>query len=124
MTQAQTLSMLAEDGFPLFVMTVDDLQSHCVELTVREVGGWEEGDPNKPTFDDGNGNAVEQEKALVYLRVLIKWDGCSHVYFGGSPGYLHLCGSFNWKKHVKLMEWIYKEAEKLLPQLKDEDPWE
>lgn len=51
-----------------------------------------------------------------YLDCLIKWDGCSHVWFGeptsegDRTGYLHLCGADDFRKHVALMTELYALA--------------
>lgn len=34
----------------------------------------------------------EFEKGERFIDGYIKWDGCSHFWFGDSDGYLHLCG--------------------------------
>lgn len=120
---SQTLYLFSGDGFPLFAAIVTSVESHSVEFTVKQVGGWNEGRPTEPIYDDGDGNLVSEAAAPSYLRALIKWDGCSHVYFGEEGGYVHICGAESWANHCKLMEWLYKEAIKLMPQLGDESPW-
>ena len=46
---------------------------------VFEVVSWEV-DSNAPS---------DVEK---YLKGYVKWDGCSHFWFGDDDGYMHLCG--------------------------------
>ncbi len=111
-----TLSLCDPDGFPQFIATIEKSESHYVEFSVREVQGFENGDKDKPIFD------VSEVGPEVYLRATIKWDGCSHVNFG-EGGYLHICGAEAWKHHCRLMEWLYKSACEMLPQLADESPW-
>jgi hypothetical protein len=116
-TEKKTLDLCDPDGFPQFRATVEELASHWVEFSVREIVGYEEGDKAKPLFDHPDSGPGE-----IYLSATIKWDGCSHVNFG-EEGYLHLCGAESWQRHCRLMEWLYKSAIELLPQLGDESPW-
>jgi hypothetical protein len=46
----------------------------------------------------------------------IKWDACSHVYFGEGDnfGYIHMCGADMWRSLPKAIERIFAEAGKLL----------
>jgi hypothetical protein len=113
----KTIDLCDKDGFPKFRATIEELGSHWVEFSVREILGYEDGDKAKPMFE-----IVGSDPVGVYLRATIKWDGCSHVYFG-EMGYLHICGANAWKNHCQLMEWLYKSACELLPQLADESPW-
>lgn len=49
-----------------------------------------------------------------YLRGHIKWDGCSHIWFGDEDGYLHLCGKTHFERHKKVMDAIWNVcAEKI-----------
>lgn len=51
---------------------------------------WREGELSFP-----NENVCyEIDCAETYLHGSVKWDGCSHYYFGNNDikGYLHLCG--------------------------------
>jgi hypothetical protein len=62
---------------------------------------------------------VEWERQLSGF---VKWDGCSHLYFGEkeSPGYLHLCdGARGWKNLAALMEAVYRD---IVPLTAKRDP--
>jgi hypothetical protein len=59
---------------------------------------------------------LEPDDIDLYVSGTIKWDGCSHVYFGtvddktGYDGYIHLCGAGCWEDHVKLMSYLWSKA--------------
>lgn len=46
------------------------------------------------------------------LDVRIKWDGCSHTYFGDgdNAGYMHLCGEECWRGTVNLLAYLWNTA--------------
>jgi hypothetical protein len=96
-----------EGGFVQFIVTFT-VQKYLCAFTVHDVtGGWD-AETHEPL-------GVEP-----YCRGHIKWDGCSHVWFGaeqddGKPdGYLHLCGAAFWADHVQLMEWLYRQSAELI----------
>jgi len=41
----------------------------------------------------------------------VRYDGCTNIWFkngnGNNGEYIHLCGSFYWDLHVKMLKWIY-----------------
>lgn len=49
------------------------------------------------------------EDAQPYLTGFIKWDGCSHFYFG-DEGYLHLCGFVRIQKLIVILQHLIKLA--------------
>lgn len=59
-----------------------------------------------------------------YLECTIKWDSCSHFDFG-DKGYIHICGYDSYKKHIQLMEWLYKKAFELMERepYDESDKW-
>lgn len=56
---------------------------------------------------DFSGNILED--AQPYLTGFIKWDGCSHFYFG-DEGYLHLCGFIRIQKLIVILQHLIKLA--------------
>lgn len=96
---------------PQFLITLD-VQEYYVDFVALECL-W------TPEFlDDGTvawgwqhvGNTMvplplSEDGTDLYLRGFIKWDLCSHYYFGEdeNPGYLHLCGPEAIKRHADLM---------------------
>jgi len=80
-----------------FLIEWRKIEDHYVELIVHEVTSWA-GDKDEPC-DYGK-----------YVKAYIKWDGCSHLYFGeGEPadGYLHLCGKSYFDKHCNLLQALW-----------------
>ena len=45
-----------------------------------------------------------------YLECYIKWDGCSHFWFGDEDGYIHICGVDSYVKHIELIRTLYSLA--------------
>ena len=92
-----------------------------ISFDVYEIVGEENG---KPLFNDKKGNfdTTNTKLAEKYLHGFIKWDSCSHFYFG-DEGYLHLCGVYNIKKHCELLEYLYKRNFELKgePPMDDEN---
>jgi len=97
--------VLLKDGVYIqFVLDVKKVEDHRITVEVLEVTSWE----------------AEQHEPLgvdTYLDAMMKWDGCCHVWMGRKveekrDGYLHLCGADCWKNHIKMMEALYKYAEK------------
>lgn len=84
-----------------FVDTVWDDSPHGYEFEIYEQVGWDNNEEtNKydiPLYErkgatgDGDFSTNGLEDAQPYLTGFVKWDGCSHFYFG-DDGYLHLCG--------------------------------
>ncbi len=102
-----------EDGLINFLMKVVDKDTeYRLNFEVYEVGAWVE---NETT------GAYDVPCDLeLYLSGVIKWDGCSRIYFGeqdekeNPSGYLHLCGKIYWQKHCQVMSEIYEYAEKTI----------
>lgn len=111
-----TRRLLGEHGLTEFILTVTDLSETNVDIEVSQVVSWE-----------ASGDVpVDLEP---YFEATIKWDGCSHIWFGAiegesRDGYLHLCGVTAWKSHVRVMEWAYREAAKLIVAMESDEIWE
>jgi len=99
------LPLIAHIGDPLFGFLVyeEEKANYYVNLTVTEVIGVTESTPE----------VLEQEH---YLSCYIKWDGCSHFYFGDiededgeskPSGYLHLCGADAISNHAELLRALF-----------------
>lgn len=71
-----------------------------------------------------------------YVSGGIKFDGCSHVYFGpvlkstatsgdqaSEQGYLHFCGKRDWQLHCMAMELVYKEVTKYITDFMEDESW-
>ena len=84
-----------------FVVKVTDKSVSQVEFEVEEIIGR--------TNEDN-----EIRETQPYLKCYIRWDSCSHFWFGDGGGYLHLCGVEYYKKHVELIRWLYDKAFELM----------
>jgi hypothetical protein len=94
------------DGRTIFDMEIVSLSDTRIEFNVYEVTSWNSDDTHSKNDSE------------LYLRGYIKWDGCSHFWFGDKndedehgDGYIHLCGYIYFKNHIKLMELLFKYAD-------------
>lgn len=79
-----------------------------------------------PEYEKKGANSSEDtteniEEAQTLLRGRIKWDACSHVYFGDDNGYSHLCGGMNWKNLMEVMHRVWEYACSKLPEEHSKD---
>jgi hypothetical protein len=80
-----------------FIDTIYDTEPSGYEFELYEVVAWEGKNfdqklyERKESTQSGDFSENGLEDAQPYLTGFIKWDGCSHFYFG-DDGYLHLCG--------------------------------
>lgn len=73
--------------------TVADSKPYAFYADIYEVSSW--------SMDDH----VPLDSEL-YLKVYIKWDGCSHFWFGEQEGYIHVCGMQAYDDLVKVVETV------------------
>lgn len=78
---------------------------------------WIEGEVQEITARSGENNEIAER--AHYLKFTIKWDGCSHLRFR-DDGYLHFCGGWDYRKHVELLEFLYRRAFELMGQERPE----
>jgi len=101
-TEAQKMKHLVTDGvFCKFLIDIDDDVEYSMNFRVYEVTSWEM---------DNTPSDVER-----YAHGTIKWDGCSHIWFGSqedgsTDGYIHLCGKSSWQDHCKMMSALFDLA--------------
>ena len=120
--QNEEYRVLIRDGdYVSAVIKTDEDVEFSMTCEVFDVVSWE-GDTDQPYEVEG------------YLKAYIKWDGCSHVWFGeeegdaephtdGSrprDGYLHLCGKRYWQKHSEIMLKLYELAENTITRFDPE----
>lgn len=101
--EIEELDVLFYDNeFAQFLIKVTELKPHFINFEVYEVTSWKTDEKSTPCDAD------------LYVEGFIKWDGCSHVWFGekeeddSRDGYIHLCGKDSWLKHSKVMMKIYE----------------
>jgi hypothetical protein len=88
--------LLVKDNCPQFLIewTDEDFEARA-SFKVHEITSWTQSEDLSSEFDipsDFN----------EYLYGTIKWDGCSHIYFGDS-GYIHLCGKHFFDLHNEML---------------------
>ena len=61
---------------------------------------------------------IDEDEDENYLEGTIKWDGCSHLYFGesGTHGYLHFCGKESYTRHTELMSFLFEKSSKVIKE--------
>lgn len=104
---------LKDGKYDIFSLSIMRFDEYSISFIVHEITGWSE--DNEPAgFED-------------YLSGTIKWDGCSHIWFGedqgDKDGYIHMCGVGTWKRHCMLMEWIYKTVFALFENADESEKW-
>lgn len=57
---------------------------------------------------------TDPHDAEHYIAGSVKWDGCSHLNFGDTRGYLHLCGRDHFKKLADTLTTIYHRCGQLM----------
>jgi hypothetical protein len=107
-----------ETDFSAFGWFLDLSSSdYHVDFKLWEITGF---DPQEklPMFgQDMESIETDRDKVQPDIRGTVKFDGCSHVYFGpeeDEPGYMHLCGEPAWKDTIAALERVFKECMKRL----------
>lgn len=84
-----------------------------LDFAVYEVLGESEGE----RYYEGKGGCGWDDKATTDIknantlfRGYIKWDACSHVYFGDDDGYIHVCGFHSWKNLHEAIKRVWNFA--------------
>ena len=98
-------NLLSVDGYVNFIIEVTKPDvSHIMSFKVYEVISWE-CDEEKTPYDKE-----------LYVHGDIKWEGCSHIWFGedDSEGYLHLCGRSVWERHCGVMSEVFEYASRTI----------
>lgn len=99
----ETFRLFGTCGFEVYAQ----VYSSVVKYIVYEITGEDLVDPSD----------VDKE---LYLKANIKWDECSHWWFGEedkeNPGYLHFCGYNDHLRHVKLVGTLIAKTKEYLDQ--------
>jgi hypothetical protein len=109
--------LLGDEDYTQFIVECTKKTDYVVDFRVYDSIHW--------AF--GEDEPFEKE---LYLSCSIKWDGCSHFWFGeeedGKPdGYLHICGLGSYYDHVKLMAYLYEKAFELMEREPlDDEHWD
>lgn len=88
-------TLISTDNYINFLIEFEEQDfEERANFKVYEVVSWT-GDTSEP---------IDKE---LYLKGTIKWDGCSHIYFGDGDGYLHLCGKHFFEQHKRVIDAIW-----------------
>lgn len=93
--------------------------AHCdfvaVEVAARGVPD------NAPLYErkgatSSGDHVTDPHDAEPLVNGTVKWDGCSHVFFGeaDNSGYIHLCGREAWDTLVDVLPRIYERCGQLM----------
>lgn len=88
----------------LIEFTSDNFE-YSINFNIHEVISW-----------TGETNEIYDKE--LYLKGEIKWDGCSHFWFG-EDGYIHMCGKDSFEDHKKVFDAVWELASK---KIKGWDP--
>ena len=84
--------------------------SHLLEFESRQITAWSEDESSvmfTRTGSSGDMDITEDfDQGERYISGMIKWDGCSHFYFGDDAGYLHLCG----ERDIDTTAWLIRQV--------------
>lgn len=60
--------------------------------------------------------ATELKDAERYVEGSVKWDGCSHLWFGDENAYIHVCGKSDFVKLATTLAAIYERCGQLMKE--------
>ena len=100
----------------------DDTPS--LDFRVYEITGHsqnKDGEWSVPLFEKKGAQSSEElteniDEAQTLIRGYIKWDSCSHIYFGDEEGYIHVCGGKSWFNLMEAIKRIWAIAREKLPR--------
>ncbi len=112
-----------EDVFGEFGFRVRwEVEDHWASVQVYEIVSIEIKDEVRiPEFFQKNWtNSADTTPSIdgaeAYIIGFVKWDGCSEL----DQGCPHWCSPDDYKKHIKLLEYIYKRAFELMGRAPNE----
>lgn len=98
------------------------VESHALDATVYEVAGHgpdAAGAFTVPLYERRGGSGsdfvTDLADAAPMVHVMVKWDGCSHYYFGDSDGYLHRCGEKRVRALARIVERLFELGRDTVP---------
>ena len=105
----------AEDHSDQFHLTLRwAVEDYHLDFKVR--CGCRQPDGSILYLNDGCQLASGFDDAERFVDGCIKWDGCSHLYFGDDDGYLHLCGGLAFRGLEWALRKVWAEAETRMPK--------
>jgi len=109
-------------GFTV-VYEIEEAFKLSVNFKVYEIIGHQEGQSGNfdvPYYEGIGGCGSDDKsttnigKANTYMTGMVKWDGCSHYYFGDEEGYIHLCGKGCIRGHIEIVDKVYKRCGEIM----------
>lgn len=102
----------------IYHLDYDDSKLYSVSFNAYEIVGI---DDNGPVYTmSGASSSMDTTskptEAENYFNGYIKWDKCSHFYFGDKEGYLHICGQKNFKQLVESINIILDRSIELIKE--------
>jgi len=99
--------------------------NHSVDFNAYEIAGRyskNNKDFTIPFYLKSNNDETENiNEAKTMIRGTVKWDGCSHYYFGDCDGYMYLYGKTKIKNIQEIIKKIHVRCGELMDNLdKDE----
>jgi hypothetical protein len=92
-----------------------EAEPYSVDFEVFEITGHVEGSSGEfdvpiyerkgATSSNDDTDTIDEAQTLIHGKV--KWDGCSHYYFGDEEGYIHLCGKLNIQQIAEVLQRVY-----------------
>lgn len=91
--------LIKRDDYIEYYIETEPNKEFNLDFKVWQVNSWTM--ENEPCMDD----------LEMFIKGIIKWDGCSHIYFGDEDGYLHLCGNKYFEDVKKVLDAVWRKAE-------------
>jgi hypothetical protein len=92
---------------------VEEWEDLSVSVKIRGEWVWETEDGKKPHAMGYEVYELGADKPDLLVRGQIKWDGCSHNYFG-SEGYIHGCSVHDMVRVGKIFERLWERAHQVM----------
>lgn len=119
----ETVEKFGGDFGATVIFTFDAESPHHVDFIAAEIieyghnaatgafgtpGYWRNGATSSMDSTDDLKNAAR------YFAGSVKWDGCSHIYFGDKNAYLHLCGVEHITKLGAILSAVYERCGEMM----------
>lgn len=109
--------VIDKNGYVNFLLKVTEKTDYYISFEVYDVIAWGE--------DKDTGKYTIPSNVELYLTATIKWDGCSHFWFGEEEdgkqdGYINVCGKHCFEEHIMLMRELYEFGSKNIKCWDDE----
>lgn len=93
-------TLIKQNNLIKYLIKCNPDKEYTLEFEVWKVNYWSE--CNEPL----------EEGREMFMRGSIKWDGRCHIHFGDEDNYLHLEGYEDIKEIKKVIDTVWRKAEK------------